>query len=174
MLGADLVGFHTQQHCNNFIETVGNEIESRIDYEQFSIFRNEHKTSIKPFPISIAFPGSADGHDAPSRKAIDALNIHGEHLVLGVDRLDYAKGILERFKGIEFLLDTHPEYKGNLTLLQIASPTRETVEKYREYAVRVTEEAERINKKFSTKEWRPIILERRSYSHDELIPLYQF
>jgi len=174
MLGADLVGFHTQQYCNNFIETVGNEIESRIDYEQFSIFRGEHKTAIKPFPISIAFPGSAEGHEAPSRKAIDALGIHVDCLVLGVDRLDYAKGILERFKGIEFLMDAHPEYKGNLTLLQIASPTRETVEKYREYAVRVTEEAERINKKFGTNDWKPIVLEKKNYSHDELLHLYQF
>ena len=174
MLGADLVGFHTQQYCNNFIETVGNEIESRIDYEQFSIFRGEHKTAIKPFPISIAFPGSAEGHEAPSRKAIDALGIHVDCLVLGVDRLDYAKGILERFKGIEFLMDAHPEYKGNLTLLQIASPTRETVEKYREYAVRVTEEAERIKKKFGTNDWKPIVLEKKNYSHDELLHLYQF
>ena len=174
MLGADLIGFHTQQYCNNFIETVGNEIESRIDYEQFSIFRGTHKTAIKPFPISIAFPGSAEGHAEPSNKALDALGIRGEYLVLGVDRLDYTKGILERFKGIEFLLDTHPEYKGNLTLLQIASPTREAVEKYREYAIRVTEEAERINKKFSTNGWKPIVLEKRNYSHNELIHLYQF
>ena len=174
MLGADLVGFHTQQHCNNFIETVGNEIESRIDYEQFSIFRGEHRTAIKPFPISIAFPGNAAGHDAPSRKDIDALSIHSEHLVLGVDRLDYTKGILERFKGIEFLLDAHPEYQGNLTLLQIASPTRETVQRYREYAVQVTEEAERINKKFGTNSWKPIVLEKKNYSHDDLIHLYQF
>jgi len=173
MLGADLVGFHTQQYCNNFIETVGNEIESRIDYEQFSIFRGDHKTAIRPFPISIAFPGGAEGHDAPDRKTIDALGIRGEYLLLGVDRLDYTKGILERFKGVEFLLDAHPEYKGNLTLLQIASPTRETVEKYREYAVRVTEEAERINKKFGTNGWKPIVLEKRNYSHDDLIRLYQ-
>ena len=173
MLGADLIGFHTQQYCNNFIETVGNEIESRIDYEQFSIFRGTHKTAIRPFPISIAFPGSAEGHAEPSKKTLDALGIRGEYLVLGVDRLDYTKGILERFKGIEFLLDAHPEYKRNLTLLQIASPTRETVEKYREYAVRVTEEAERINKKFSANGWKPIVLEKRNYSHNELIHLYQ-
>ncbi|MEK9154432.1 MAG: trehalose-6-phosphate synthase [Patescibacteria group bacterium] len=174
MLGADLIGFHTQQHCNNFIDTVGNEIESRIDYEEFSIFRGNHRTAIKPFPISIAFPGTAEGHDQPSRKMIETLGIHGKFLVLGVDRLDYTKGILERFKGIEFLLDAHPEYKNNLTLLQIASPTRETVEKYREYAARVTEEAERINKRFESNGWKPIVLEKKNYSHDELIHLYQF
>ena len=109
----------------------------------------------------------------PNRKTLDTLGINGEHLVLGVDRLDYTKGILERFKAVEFLLDTHPEYVKKLTLLQIASPTREMIEKYREYAARVTEEAERINKKFGTKDWKPITLEKRNYSHDELINLYQ-
>ncbi len=173
MLGADLVGFHTQQDCNNFIDTVGNEIESRIGYEQFSVFRGDHRTLIMPFPISIAFPGSAEAHGAPDRKALDALGIHSARLMLGVDRLDYAKGILERFKGIEFLLDEHPEYRGDLTLLQVASPTRESVEKYKEYAAQVTAEAERINKKFGANGWKPIVLEKRNYSHDELPHLYR-
>lgn len=173
MLGADLVGFHTQQYCNNFIDTVGNEIESRIDYEQFSIFRGAHQTLIKPFPISIAFPGTAEAHGELNKDIIVNLGIKSKYLVLGVDRLDYTKGILERFKGIEFLLDKHPEYRGNLTLLQIASPTRETVEKYREYAVRITEEANRINQKFGTRNWRPITLEKRNYSHEELVHIYQ-
>ncbi len=173
MLGADLVGFHTQQHCNNFIDTVSNEIESRIDYEHFSVFRGEHQTLIKPFPISIAFPGRAEAHGTPDRTILDTLGIRSQRIVLGVDRLDYTKGILERFKGIEFLLDEHPAYKGELTLLQIASPTRESVEKYREYAAQVTAEAERVNKKFATNGWKPIILEKRNYSHDELLHLYR-
>ena len=174
MLKADLVGFHTQQYCNNFIETVGNEIESRLDYEQFSIFRGTHKTAIRPFPISIAFPGSAEGHAEPSKETLDELGVHVEYLVLGVDRLDYTKGILERFKGFEFFLDANPEYQGNLTLLQIASPSREMVAKYREFAILVTEEAERINKKFGVNGWKPIVLEKRNYSHEQLIHLYQF
>lgn len=173
MLGADLVGFHTQQHCNNFIETVGNEIESRIDYEQFSIYRDEHRTLIKPFPISIAFPGAAEAQGEPDGSIIAALGIKTAPLILGVDRLDYTKGILERFKGVEFLLDGHPEYRDKLTMLQIASPTRETVEKYREYAAQVTEEADRINQKFGTKHWEPIVLEKKNYSHEQLIHLYQ-
>ena len=173
MLGADLIGFHTQQYCNNFIDTVGNEVESRIDYERFSVFRGTHQTLIKPFPISIAFPGIAEGHGKLDKTVLTVLGIKSTYLVLGVDRLDYTKGILERFKGIEFLLDKHPEYSGNLTLLQIASPTRETVEKYREYAMRVTEEAVRINKKFGTKDWKPIVLEKRNYTHEALIHLYQ-
>ena len=174
MLGADLVGFHTQQNCNNFIDTVGNEIESRIDYEQLSVFRGGHQTHIRPFPISIAYPGNAEPTGDPDRRLLDNLHIKTQYLVLGVDRLDYTKGILERFKGIEFLLEGHPEYRGKVTLLQVASPTRETVEKYREYATQVTNEADRINKKYGTNGWIPIVLEKRNYTHEKLQQLYRF
>jgi alpha,alpha-trehalose-phosphate synthase [UDP-forming] len=172
MLGADLVGFHTQQYCNNFIDTVANEIESRIDHEMFSVFCAGHQTSIKPFPISIAFPGNGETHPT-DKSVLQALGVRGAHLMLGVDRLDYTKGILERFKGVEFLLDRFPQYRGAATLLQIAAPTRESVEKYREYAELVTAEAERVNEKFATKSWKPIVLEKRHYSHDELSNLYR-
>lgn len=173
ILGADLVGFHTQQYCNNFIDTVANEVESRIDYEDFSIYRGEYRTHVKPLPISIAFPGAAEPHGSADAGLLRQFGISTEHLVLGVDRLDYTKGILERFKGLEFLLDRHPEYCGNVTMLQIASPTRESVEKYREYAGRVSSEAERINDKFGTREWKPIQLLRRHFSHQEIAKLYQ-
>lgn len=173
MLGADLVGFHTQQYCNNFMDTVANEVESRIDFEDFSIFREEHRTYVKPFPISIAFPGSAEASAEPSRAVLEALGITSQYVILGVDRLDYIKGIPERLRGLEFFLDAQPEYRGKVTLLQIGSPTRVGVEKYREYAEQIVEEVERINKKFATGEWKPIVLEQRSYSHQELRALYQ-
>ncbi|MDO8552211.1 MAG: trehalose-6-phosphate synthase [bacterium] len=172
MLGADLMGFHTQQNCNNFMDTVASEVESRIDYEHFSIFREAHRTFVKPFPISIAYPGNAEPSETPDRNILVKLKIRG-NLILGVDRLDYIKGIPERFKGFEFLLDGHAEYRGTTTLLQIGSPTRESVGMFREYAQRVVAESERINEKFGTKDWKPIILERRSYSHAELRNLYQ-
>jgi len=173
MLGADLIGFHTQQYCNNFIDTVGNEVESRIDLEHFSVFREDHRTFVKPFPASIAFPGIAEMHRKPDRSMLESLGIQSRHLVLGVDRMDYIKGIPERFKGFEFLLDTYPEYRGTITLLQIGSPTRESVEKYREYAAQVSAEAERINEKFGTRDWKPIVFEHRSYSHAALRELYR-
>jgi alpha,alpha-trehalose-phosphate synthase [UDP-forming] len=173
MLGADLIGFHTQQYTNNFMETVGNEIEARIDFEHFSIFRHDHQTYIKPFPISIAFPGNAEPRATPDRSVLEALNIHTEYLAIGVDRLDYTKGILERIKGIEFLLRDNPLYCNRFTFLQIASPTRESVEKYREYATAVEEEIRRINKEFGTRTWQPIVFEKKNYSHEDLLPLYQ-
>ena len=173
LLGADLLGFHTQQYCNNFIDTVGNEIESRIDFEQFAIYRGEHRTQIKPFPVSIAFPGTAEPQKPADRKILEARGIRTEYLLLGVDRLDYTKGILERFKGLEFFFERHHHYRGKVTFFQIASPTRESVTKYREYAAQVRAEAARINEKFGTADWKPIILQERHFSHEEILPLYQ-
>jgi alpha,alpha-trehalose-phosphate synthase [UDP-forming] len=173
LLGADLIGFHTQQYCNNFIETVATELESRIDYEDFSISYRKHISYIKPFPISVAFTGTGEMQTQTDRAPLEALSIHSKYVGIGVDRLDYTKGIMERFKGIEFFLDTHPEFIGQFTFLQIAAPTRESVEKYREYADQVTSEAQRINERFGTHAWKPIVLERKKYPHSQLHVLYQ-
>lgn len=172
MLGADLLGFHTQQYCNNFMDTVGNEVESRIDLEEFSVYREDHRSFVKPFPISIAYPGIAESVQELDRALLERLEIRTKHLLIGVDRLDYIKGVLERFKGFEFFLDLYPDYRGTVTLLQIGSPTRESVEKYREYATQVKDEAARINEKFGTREWTPIVFEHKSYSHADLRMLY--
>lgn len=173
MLGADLVGFHTQQYCNNFMDTVAVEIESRIDYERFAVIRGGHTTRVEPFPISIAFPGSAEVTGPPDPSVLGPLGIRSEFLALGVDRLDYIKGIPERFRGLEFLFETHPEYRERVTLLQIGSPTRSGEGKYGEYAAQVRAEAHRINERFGRGEWRPIVFENRSYSHEELRRLYR-
>lgn len=173
MLGADLMGFHTQNYCNNFIETVAAELESRIDYEQFSIHRGEQETQVKAFPISIAFPGSAEPEGEPDRTVLEGLGINTEFVGLGVERLDYTKGILERLKGIEFFLTAHPEYRERFSFLQIISPSRGAIPKYKEYAEAVFKEAERVNAAFGTREWKPIVIEHRHYSHAELKVLYQ-
>ncbi|PIR82187.1 trehalose-6-phosphate synthase [Candidatus Kaiserbacteria bacterium CG10_big_fil_rev_8_21_14_0_10_59_10] len=175
MLGADIVGFHTQQYCNNFLDTVGKEIESLIDFEQFAVTRDDHVSYIKPFPISIAFTNGAerDEADKPDKKVLSVLGIKTERFGLGVDRMDYTKGILERFKAIEFLLEKHTKYREKFTFLQIAPPSREGVEKYREYGAAVKQEADRINKRFGKNGWRPIVLETRHYTHSELEPLYR-
>ena len=175
MLGADLIGFHTQQYCNNFIDTVGKEVESLIDLEQFAITHDEHKTLIKPFPISIAF-ATEEGlgeEKEPDRKILRSFGVHTPLVGLGVDRLDYTKGILERFKGIEHFLLKYPEYKEKLTFLQIAPPSREEAKKYREYSEAVSAEAERINEQCGTRQWKPIALHKKHYPHLTLNQLYR-
>ena len=175
MLGADLIGFHTQQYCNNFIDTIGKEVESLIDLEQFAITHDEHKTLIKPFPISIAF-ATEEGlgeEKEPDRKILRSFGVHTPLVGLGVDRLDYTKGILERFKGIEHFLLKYPEYKEKLTFLQIAPPSREEAKKYREYSEAVSAEAERINEQCGTRQWKPIALHKKHYPHLTLNQLYR-
>lgn len=174
MLGSDILGFHTQQHCNNFMDTVGKEVESLIDLERFAITREGHTTHIKAFPISIAFAGDDGTTKAKADpKFLEELNIKTKYVGLGVDRLDYTKGILERFKAVEFFLEAHPEYKKQFTFLQIAPPSRESVEEYRQYGIQVTAEAERINRKLAFDGWEPIVFEKRHRSHGELAELYR-
>ncbi|MDP3883049.1 MAG: trehalose-6-phosphate synthase [Candidatus Staskawiczbacteria bacterium] len=177
MLGADVLGFHTQQYCNNFMETVAKYIESMVDEEQFSIMHDGHLTSIKPFSISIAFTNGnnkkEDQKEEIGQKLLEKFGISTKYIGLGADRLDYTKGILERFKAVEYFLDHHPNYKKQFTFLQIAPPSREGVEKYREFNKQVTEEAGRINLKFSVGDWKPIVLIKEHLSHDDLYPLYR-
>lgn len=180
MLGADIIGFNTQQFCNNFIDTASKELESRVDLERFSITRDDHTTYIKTFPISIAFTDSAKTKDGSNIKAepseskiLKKLGINTKYFGVGVDRLDYAKGIPERFVGIEHFFDIHPEYKGQLTFLQIASPHRELFERYQQYQDLITREADRINAKLGTKEWKPIVLEKIQYTHEEITELFR-
>jgi trehalose 6-phosphate synthase len=175
MLSADIVGFHTQQFCNNFLNTVSKEIESLTDLEQFSITHQGHTSYIKPFPISIAFTDNGRDKQDPAlgRAFLEKLGIRTKYLGLGVDRMDYTKGLLERFKAIEFFLDAHPSYKGEFTFLQIAAPSRESVPKYRQFAEEVTKEAVRVNEKFKTKDWQPIVLLKEHHTREEIGPLYR-
>jgi alpha,alpha-trehalose-phosphate synthase [UDP-forming] len=172
LLGADLIGFHTQQYCNNFMDTVAREVESLIDLEHFRVTKGGHSSSVEPFPISIAFATEGEEHTI-DRAPLERLGIHAQKIILGVDRLDYTKGIVERFKGYEYLLETAPQYRGRIAMLQIAPPSREAVEKYRDYNAAVTAEADRINAKYGTQNWRPIVLEKRHHSHPELENLYR-
>lgn len=179
ILGADLIGFHTQLHCNNFIDTVGHELESLIDWEQFAVEKDSHLTYIKPFPISIAFYNGNKFHPSDQSSQISkknilkSLNITTKYVGLGVDRLDYTKGIIERFKAIELFLETNFSYNHQFTFIQIAPHSRSQIKKYQEFEKEVTFEAERINKKFKTNGWIPIILLKKLYNHEELNQFYK-
>lgn len=179
MLEADLIGFHTQLHCNNFIETVGRELESLIDFEQFSVTRRNHISYIKPFPISIAFSNGHEHHAlntthiAKQQALLKHAGVTTPHIGLGVDRLDYTKGILERLKAIEIFLSRYPEYLEQFTFVQIAAPTRTKVKRYREFEQEVVSEVERINNRFKTRTWKPILFIERHHNHEAINLWYQ-
>jgi trehalose 6-phosphate synthase len=179
LLGADLIGFHIQQHCNNFMETVDAALEARTEWERFGVTRNGHHTLVRPFPISVAMSaGSQPSEPAelPHIERASLLEAHGiraAHMGIGVDRIDYTKGIPERFRGVEAFLDTNPGYRGQFTFVQIASPSRTEIERYHDLIQEVEREADRINRRFQTSSWRPILLLRRQHSHQEILPYYR-
>ncbi|MBI2338321.1 trehalose-6-phosphate synthase [Candidatus Daviesbacteria bacterium] len=178
MMGADLIGFHTQLYCNNFIETVGRELESLIDFEQFTITRNNHISYIKPFPISIAFPNGFDepkneNYKKECKELVDNLGIKTKFIGLGVDRMDYIKGILERLKAIEIFLTQNPSYKENFTFIQIAPPSRTKIKKMVDLSEAVDTEVNRINSLFKKGQWKPIILLKKLHSHEEVKKFYR-
>jgi len=174
LLGADLIGFHTQFHCNNFLETVDRALESRIERERFAVDRHAHLTLVRPFPISVAFPDvqAKLGASIPAyvlrAELLQELGVEARFLGVGVDRIDYTKGILERFRGIERLLEKRPDYRGQFTFVQIGAPSRTEIRRYQDLLFEVGCEAERINARFRSGKWKPIILLRRHHSHQEI------
>jgi trehalose 6-phosphate synthase len=179
MLGADLIGFHTQFHCNNFLDTVDRFLESRIDWEHFAVERGGHHTLVNPFPISIAFPGQSDASAAsnatkPTKEGLlKELGIRGKRLGVGVDRIDYTKGILERFKAIERFMERYPAYQENFTFVELGAPSRTHIKEYHDLMAAVDVEVDRINWRFKTKEWQPIVFLKKHHSHEEIRPFYE-
>ena len=175
MLGADLIGFHTQYHCNHFLETVNNALESRVLWESFSVKMGERTTIVKPFPISIAFTLKDFDNNSPKIKLSQLLNEHGitSHFMgIGVDRIDYTKGIIEKFLAIERFLEKNPSYLGRFTFVQIGAPSRILLKSYSDMVNAVENEANRINWRFKSKNWKAILLLKRHHSHEEIAPFY--
>jgi trehalose 6-phosphate synthase len=176
LLGADLIGFHISLHCNNFLDTVDRALESRTDREHMTVRRRGHTTSIHPYPVSVAIdPGGAD-HAAWGKTRDELLREFGgraESLVLGVDRLDYTKGIEERLTAFERLLEVHPWHRERVTLVQIAAPSRTRIPSYVDLKRRIEAQAERINAQYATLDWRPVILIERQCNHDEVANWYR-
>ena len=177
LLGADLIGFHIQSHCNNFLQTVDRAVESRIDWEHFAVNREDHRTVVKPFPISVEFP---EDPPPPEESAyvervslLREIGVEATFLGVGVDRVDYTKGILERFLAIEKLLEKYPAYQGKFTFVQIGAPSRTHIKRYHDLLAEVEAESERINWRFQTGKWKPIVFLKRQHSHEEIQRFYR-
>ncbi len=178
LLGADLLGFHTQLHCNNFMETVGKELEALLDTERFTISRFEHHSYVRAFPISIAFSNNEHKQTPQEltqlRKHLsEKLNIKSKYIGLGVDRLDYTKGILERLKAVEIFLKQNPTYKEQFTFIQIGAPSRSDIKKYQQFVLEVQNEIDRINNTFKTRQWKPIVYLKQHFDHERITEFYQ-
>ncbi len=178
MLGADLIGFHTQFHCNNFLDTVDRFLEARVDREQFSVTIQGHVCYVKPFPISTIWPPKFEipVQDFPSEREalLTELNLPKHvKLGLGVDRVDYTKGIIERFRSIERLLERHPELIGRFVFVQIGAPSRTHIKRYKDLQSEVQEVADEINWKFDGAEVPPILLKLSHHNSPDLQRYYR-
>jgi trehalose 6-phosphate synthase len=173
LLGSSILGFHTQGHCNNFIESVDRYLETRIDREHNAVVMQGQRTLIRPYPIALEWPVRWV-ENAPSPEECRAqiwreLGLKSNALLgVGVDRLDYTKGIEERLQAVEFLLDRHPEYRGRFSFAQLAAPSRTKIDRYKQLNEAVESLAERINQKFGTANYRPIILLRFHHEPPEV------
>ena len=179
LLGADLIGFHIQSHCNNFLETVDRAVEALTDWDRFTVNRQGHVTRVRPYPISVSFPEIAPQAE-PARSSgaeraelFEELGIEATLLGIGVDRIDYTKGILERFSGIELFLEQNPTYQRRFTFVQIGAPSRTHIDRYRKFLEEVSVEAERINARFQAGRWKPIVFVKRHHSHQEIERFYR-
>jgi trehalose-6-phosphate synthase len=180
LLGADLIGFHIQSHCNNFLQTADRTLESRVDWEHFSISRQSHRTLVRPFPISVALAeGESLDHDQygnnyTERSALlRSLGVDTAFVGVGVDRVDYTKGIQERFRAIERFLEKYPKYQNQFTFIQIGAPSRTHIKRYHDLLAELEAEAERINWRFQSGKSKPIIFLKRQHSHAEIEPYYR-
>lgn len=163
MLGADLIGFHLQQHCNNFLDTVDRMVEAKLDWDQFSAELRGHTTLVRPFPISVQLwsekhVAQGDELAAQCRELRHKFALGDGPIGVGVDRIDYTKGIAERFRAIERFFERNPEQCGKFSFVQLGAPSRTHIPRYRDLVTELETMADAINWKFKadTTGWKPL------------------
>jgi len=174
MLGNDLLGFHVHNYCANFLETIDRTLEARVDHEHGSVSRRGHTTMIRPFPISIDF--EAQARMAAAARATDLwrqeLGTIPEILGIGIDRIDYTKGIPDRLDAIDRLLEEHPEYVGDLVFVQVGVPSRTAIGDYEHLNQTLLRQVDFLNRKWAHGSWKPIVFVRRHVDASALAALH--
>jgi trehalose 6-phosphate synthase/phosphatase len=178
LLSADILGFHTRYHCQNFLETVDRFVECQIDHEHMTVTLQGHVCHVAPYPISIEWPPRLLDQLPPvASSRVDVrrrYDIAGDVAIgLGVERWDFTKGILERFRAVEMLLERQPQWRRRFTLLQIAAPSRSKLPAYQALQQETIAEAERINTRFRGANWQPIVLVDTQQSPEAVWELYR-
>jgi trehalose 6-phosphate synthase len=178
LLGNDLLGFHVQYHCNNFLDTVDRALESRVDYEHFAAWRGGRPTYVRPFPISID-PSLWKGPTKPAEQAAEittarkVLGLRDEKIIFGIDRLDYTKGIPDRLKAFGRMLERHPEWRGRVTMVQVGAPSREHLSRYQALMSEVETCVSEVNARYRTDEWLPVIYRPQHHQPEAVAHMYR-
>ncbi|MBL7156982.1 MAG: trehalose-6-phosphate synthase [Candidatus Omnitrophica bacterium] len=179
LLANDLLGFHIRYHCSNFMETVRLEMEARVDRERTSVTYGGHEAFIRAFPISIDFDENSKSADS---KEVEAAMKRLKHefstednafLMVGLDRIDYTKGIVEKIQAVDRFFEKFPEYKGKVTFIQKGGLSRMHIAKYKELNEELNNLVEEVNWKHSTEKWSPVIFIRKHMTRTEVTALYK-
>jgi len=162
LLGNDLLSFHIHYHCENFLETVNRMLEAKIDRERWAVSRAGSTTLVRAFPISVDFDRIArESFKEDVASEMDAIRerwgLDDEVVGIGVDRIDYTKGIPHRLHALDRLLTKYPEYQGRLIFFQLGEPSRTHIRKYKELNAEIDDLVEEINWKYQSGTWKPII-----------------
>ncbi len=178
MLAADILGFHTRHHCQNFLATVDRFMECQIDHEHMTVTLRGHVCRVVSYPISIEWPPrwlAQIPEVGTSRRTVRERHGIGADVAigLGVERWDFTKGIVERFLALESLLDENASYRGKITLLQVAAPTRSKLPAYQALQEQTQREVARINERFGTATWKPIVLIDHHQEPREVFELFR-
>lgn len=178
LLGSSILGFHTRFHCSNFIKTVDRSLETRIDWDNSTISYGGKLTAVNHYPISIEWPSRMFVGQPPvpeCRAHVRATHgLPDSHRVgIGVERLDYTKGILERFLAVERLLELQPEWIGKFSFLQLAAPSRSKIDEYQHLTQQVTVLAERINRRFARDGYQPIYVMIKHHVPEDIAVHYR-
>lgn len=177
LLHNDLVGFQIRYYANNFLDSVDQSLECRVDRERSAIFYRGSQTLVKDFPISIDCKQVEETSNLVDGRRMDAmrqrLGLPAEKIIVGVDRLDYGKGLAEKMMAFDEFLQQFPEWRGKVTLVQVASPTRSSVPEYKSNAEKVFSLVEEINYKWGDGKWRPVIFLSAFMGYEDIITLYR-
>ena len=168
LLACDLIGFHSQGYVRNFLDCVERLLGVRMDRDAQLVEYGGRTVRVGAFPLGIDF----ELYETRARDAPRA-DVPTERIVLGVDRLDYTKGIPERIRAFERLLTVHPEHRERVVLLQLAVPSRGAVLEYRRLKRQIDELVGQVNGRFGTPQWAPIHYVHRSATPAHLVALYR-
>ncbi len=178
LLAADWIGFHLKEYADNFFRCAEMELGAKCSRKKGTVDWMGRRTFVRAFPISVDVKGFERAAGSPNyEKQLARLRskykIRGENYGIGVERMDYSKGILERLDAIRIFFRRYPEYRGRFTFLQIATTSREGVPTYLEHRARVRQEVKRIHRLYGSRTWSPVCLVEHNMSHDDLAVLYR-
>jgi len=178
LLANDLIGFHTRYNCNNFLDTIDQTLEAKTDRDLYSVSYKGSTTFVKPFPIGVDYKYVSDISNSPETEMETVqvkrrYNLKDKIVGVGVERIDYTKGICERFKAIDRFLEKYPEYQGRFVFIQLGAPSRVYLDSYKKINDEIEALAHKINWKYRRDHWNPIIFIREYTDMEKIIAFYK-